>query len=72
MTLIDPSPAPIKLIAVLADLHAGSVVGLLPPGFVSDEGNEIAQNAPQRWLWTCWEDAKQFLFEVAGADPFAL
>ena len=64
-----PNP---DLIVVLADLHIGSTVGLLPPGFVTDEGNEVKQNAMQKWLWDCWLAMDKEITEIARGDQFAL
>lgn len=63
-----------KLVVVLSDLHCGSTQGLLPPSFVTLEGNSVEQNAHQRFLWSCWENAKEFIDQVRGenADPYAL
>lgn len=61
-----------RLIAVFSDLHAGSTVALLPPGFVTIEGNRVEQTPLQAWLWECWTDAQAKLAEIAGADPYAL
>ena len=44
----------VKKVVVISDIHAGSVYGLLPPNFVSMEGNTIHQNAIQQWLWQNW------------------
>lgn len=63
---------PIKAVVTLADLHLGSTVALLPPGFVTLEGNEIKLNAIQEWLWECWSRANKFLEDELGDDPFAL
>src|SRR3972149_5053317 len=50
-----------RLAVVIADIHAGSTVGLLPPGFVTKEGNEVKQNPLQEWLWACWQRANEFV-----------
>lgn len=55
-------------LVTLADVHAGSTCGLLPPGFVNHEDNEINQNATQRWLWKCWEDFNKFVMDVTDGD----
>lgn len=46
----------VKKVVVISDLHVGSTLGLLPPGFVTHEGNEIIPNKIQKWLWDCWSD----------------
>lgn len=63
---------PTKLIVVVSDLHCGSTVGLMPPGFVTEEGNELTQNPLQRWLWECWLRAHGFAMAVVNGDPFVL
>jgi hypothetical protein len=44
----------LKQILVLSDFHAGSMYGLLPPNFVSINGNPIQQNAGQKYLYDCF------------------
>lgn len=55
---------------MLSDLHIGSVVGLWPPGFVSNEGFPIGQNNFQKWLWKCWVDMIKWVDLTAGDSPF--
>lgn len=43
-----------KHLVVISDLHCGSTLGLLPPGFVTHEGQEVVANAAQAYLWDCW------------------
>lgn len=62
----------IKIIVDLSDIHAGSTAGLLPPGFLNFEKNEISQNPIQRWLWKSWLRCNGWIDEVVGGDPFAL
>lgn len=45
-----------KKIAVVSDLHPGSVFGLLPKNFITSEGIPKLQNAGQKYLWDCWID----------------
>jgi hypothetical protein len=46
---------------------------LLPPGFTTHEGQEVGQNAVQRWLWSCWTDAWDvWLPSVVGDAPWAM
>jgi hypothetical protein len=71
-TPATPKDKPIELIAILSDLHSGSVMALMPPEFTTMEGVEVRPNAFQQWLWRCWLDANQFIADVAGDDPFAL
>lgn len=62
-----------KILVVLSDLHCGSTVGLLPPGFTAQDGNEIRQNRYQEWLWECWTDATGDYFRRhVGDEPFVL
>lgn len=62
-----------RLLFVLSDPHCGSSYGLLPPGFVTLEGNEQGQNAVQRWLWKCWQDATQvWMPRVSRGDRYAV
>lgn len=63
---------PLKLNVVISDIHCGSTVALMPPGFVTSEGQEIKQNPVQKWLWDCWRRAEDFIGEVVGSDPFAM
>ncbi len=63
----------IRLAVVLSDTHCGSTLGLLPPGFETLEGNEVKQNAAQRWLWECWTDANErWIPGIVGKDKYAL
>jgi hypothetical protein len=64
------NPGRIRLAVVISDIHAGSTVGLLPPGFVTKEGNEVRQNPLQAWLWDCWMRAHEFVYRTVGADPY--
>ena len=43
--------------AVVADLHHGSIFGMLPPGFMTSDDRLIPQNTGQKYLWECWQDA---------------
>jgi hypothetical protein len=62
----------IKLLVVLSDIHAGSTKALLPPGFVTLEGQDVGQNVFQRFLWECWLKATRFIDETVGVDEWAL
>lgn len=66
------SPRPPRLGFVISDLHCGSTVGLLPPGFVTLEGQAVKQNPVQEWLWKCWSDAHDWMEDIADGDPFFL
>jgi len=59
-----------RVVVVVSDIHAGSTVGLLPPGFVTKEGNEITQNPLQKWLWECWQRANDFVGETVNGSPY--
>ena len=63
---------PIEKILVIADPHAGSTVGLMPPDFRTLEGNKIGQNALQEFLWRCWLDCEPWAWSIIGTAPFAL
>ena len=62
----------IRAIAVFSDLHAGSTVALMPPGFRTIEGTTMDHTPIQAWLWSCWLDGQAWLDSVMGADPYAL
>lgn len=54
---------------VLSDLHVGSTVGLVPPGYVTLEGQEITQSPIQKFLWEAWLDMLKWAEErLAGAN----
>lgn len=61
----------IRLLALGSDTHCGSSLGLMPPDFISAEGNPIGQNPVQEWFWKCWIDAHVWLAEKTGNDPYA-
>jgi len=44
------------LLAVVADLHCNSTVGLCPPGFVKDSGDGILLSPVGAALWKSWLD----------------
>lgn len=46
-------PTPTAVV-IFSDLHAGSNVGLAPPGFKLEEGGEIRLNPVQTQLWAWW------------------
>lgn len=63
----------IRVVVALGDIHAGSTVALMPPGFRTLEGQEQKPNAIQSWLWECFRDAMDvWLPDVLNGDPFAL
>lgn len=71
-TVPKEAQLPIRAVVVLSDLHCGSTKALLPPGFVTLEGNEVDQNVAQEWLWECWIRANNFIDSTIGKSPFAL
>jgi len=42
------------IIALPADLHCGSAFGLMPPSWVTVEGQVVEQSETQRLLWSHW------------------
>lgn len=60
-----------KVLVLISDPHVGAAAGLLPPDFVSFEGNPIGQNNYQKWLWECWLDCWQWAGNVIGKDEWA-
>jgi hypothetical protein len=73
LTFIKGILVSIKKAIVLSDLHAGSSYGLLPPNIKLQEGNTVAQNPLQEYLWKCWEDWQGEWFEKhVGDDEFIL
>lgn len=61
-----------KLIICVSDLHCGSTVGLLAPGFSTLEGNPVKQNEVQKWLWACWLDCIERVKTCIGSEPAVL
>lgn len=64
---------PVTKLVVVSDLHVGSTLGVLHPGFKTLEGNSVGQNPIQKWLWKAWKH----LWEVevpsfVGKDKFAV
>lgn len=59
-----------KLAVLLSDLHVGASSGILPPDFVTFEGNVIGQNPYQKWLWKCWTDGWKWAKGVIGKDEW--
>ncbi len=60
------------LIAVVSDLHAGSMLAPCPlDGVRLDDGGNYMPSKAQRWLWWCWGDYWRTVEEVrvqVGAD----
>jgi hypothetical protein len=61
-----------RVLVILSDIHAGSSKAVLPPGFVTVEGNEVKQNVLQSWQWQCWQRMQDFVADRVGADKFGL
>lgn len=59
-----------KVLVLLSDLHVGASAGLLPPDFISFEGNEIKQNRYQKWLWDSWVKSWKWADEIIGKDAW--
>jgi hypothetical protein len=53
-----------KAVLAVSDLHAGSIHGMMPPGFVTSDGAPKPQNAGQKFLWQCWLDLEQRVSEL--------
>jgi hypothetical protein len=62
----------VRKVVVVGDLHCGSTVGLLPPGFVTLEGQEVRQSALQAWTWARWVEFGDWARGVVGDEPYAL
>ena len=62
----------IRALVVVSDTHCGSVVGLMPPNFETSEGNKIAHNAVQNFLWESWLDAVRFVEDTLAGSAYAL
>jgi hypothetical protein len=66
-----PSQPP--LIVVVGDLHCGSVVGLCPPDFITQDGSSYGLNRTQQWIWECWcHFTEDWLPAVVGDRAFSL
>ncbi len=64
---------PVRLVFVLSDIHAGSTMGLLPPGMTTAEDSQpMVQSEWQKWLWACWGRAMRWMDKIADGDPYAL
>lgn len=61
-----------RLVFVVADIHAGSTLGLMPPEFTTGEGVVIQQNPFQKWLWSCWMDSMEWVKKTAGDSPYVI
>ncbi len=45
----------VRRVLAVSDLHAGSSVGLWPPGITGHNGTPLPQNPYQEWLYKCWQ-----------------
>lgn len=62
----------IRTLIVISDVHAGSTKAILPPDFVTLEGQPIGQSEFQKWLWQCWQDANTWINERVAPFEYAL
>ena len=62
----------VRCIVVVADVHAGSTKGLLPPGFKTLEDVGVKQNPMQEFLWDCWTEFGVRVRRHLGNDPYSL
>lgn len=67
-----PKPARPDKLLVISDIHVGSTLGLLPPGYTTIEGNKIEQNAVQLFLWWCWLDLMANVERAMAGSNYAL
>lgn len=56
----------------ISDLHVGSTRAIVPPGFVTLEGQTIQHNAAQEWLWAGWQRMLDWARDLIGDHPFGL
>jgi len=69
-----------RLVAIMTDTHAGKDVGLLNPDTVlikiDDQGCERLwkpeQTTTQRWLWSVFIEARDWLVDLAGDDEIVV
>lgn len=58
-------------ILILGDTHIGDDGGLCPPeGFRRDSGVFVPPNSMQRFSWSVWQEAKQWVKQVMDGKPF--
>lgn len=60
------------LLAIVADTHTGSTVGLCPPRVPLDDGGEYHPSPGQRRLWGMWVEYWQEVKTQAGATPITV
>lgn len=65
----------IRLVVVFSDLHSGSRRSLMPLEYTLFEEGELNQtikaNKQQQWLFKCWTDAWERVYEYVGNEPWA-
>ncbi len=64
--------AKIRRVLCLSDLHVGSTRAIIPPGFVTLEGEGIKFNAAQSWLWEAWQAMLSWAWNKLDGQPFAV
>jgi hypothetical protein len=62
----------LRALVILSDLHVGSTVSLMRPGFVTEEGQEICQTPIARWFWDCWQLGHAWLSGIVDPKDYAL
>jgi len=60
------------IVAVVADTHINSTVGLCAPGARLDDGGEYKLSKGQRWLWDNWLDYWGHVKKIKGKKTFIL
>lgn len=61
------------MIVEIGDTHCGSVVGLCPPDFITQDGSSYDLNPTQRWIWDCWTHFNDhWLPAILRRRPFIL
>ena len=61
----------IEQLAVISDIHCGSIKAILPPNFETLEAQPIGQSSIQKWLWDGFQGSRAWLKEKAAGDPLA-
>lgn len=62
----------IKTVVLLGDLHLGSNLAMVEPGFTNLDGLEIKQGPFGEWLWQCWQEAQDFIANETLDKEYAL
>jgi len=55
-------------LAVIADTHIGSTVGLCPPTVALDDGGTYHYSTAQAWLWECWMQFWDRMHQLASSN----